>query len=55
MDEPVEMDEMDHDVLVAEFDLLWSRTPLAGDHQRMDQILRLIEAFEAMPRMAPSA
>ena len=49
------MDQIDYDALVAEFDWLWSRTPAAGDRQRMDQILRLIEAFEATRRIASSA
>jgi hypothetical protein len=49
------MDETAYDALVAEFDVLWSRAPMAGDLERMDQILRLIEAFDATRRMASSA
>lgn len=55
MDNRAAVDETDYDALVREFDLLWSRPPAAGDQQRMDQMLRLIEAFEATRRMASSA
>ncbi|MBB5391757.1 MULTISPECIES: hypothetical protein [unclassified Herbaspirillum] len=52
---PAELDEIEYYLLLAEFDLLWSRRPLPGDRQRMDQMMRLIEAFEAMRRIASSA
>lgn len=50
-----ELDEIGYHLLLAEFDMLWSRRPLPGDRQRMDQMMRLIEAFEATRRIASSA
>ncbi|NUU01026.1 hypothetical protein [Herbaspirillum robiniae] len=50
-----ELDEIEYHLLLAEFDLLWSRTPRPGDRERMDQMMRLIEAFEATRLMASSA
>ncbi|WP_165774494.1 hypothetical protein [Herbaspirillum robiniae] len=50
-----ELDEIEYHLLLAEFDQLWSRTPQPGDRERMDQMMRLIEAFEATRLMASSA
>lgn len=50
-----ELDDIEYHLLLAEFDLLWSRSPRRGDRQRMDQLMRLIEAFEARRRIASSA
>lgn len=53
-----ELDEIQYHLLVAEFDLLWARPPRPDGGQlreRMDQMMRLIEAFEATRRMASSA
>ncbi|MBO9537680.1 hypothetical protein [Herbaspirillum sp.] len=51
----IELDEIGYHLLLAEFDMLWSRRPLPGDRERMDQMMRLIEAFEATRRIAASA
>jgi hypothetical protein len=50
-----EFDESEYGRLLAEFDRLWSRAPRPGDRERMDQMMRLIEAFEATRRIASSA
>ncbi|MBG7619693.1 hypothetical protein I5R65_09495 [Herbaspirillum sp. AP02] len=47
MDLPPELSEIEYHLLVAEFDLLWSRRPEAALRERMDQMMRRIEAFEA--------
>ena len=52
MERHPELDEIEYHLLVAEFDQLWSRSPRKGDRERMDQMMRLIEAFEARRRMA---
>ncbi|WDZ97286.1 hypothetical protein Herbaro_05710 [Herbaspirillum sp. WKF16] len=53
-----ELDEIQYHLLVAEFDQLWARPPARDEgrrRERMDQMMRLIEAFEATRRMASSA
>lgn len=53
-----ELDEIQYHLLVAEFDQLWGRAPRLDDGQRrerMDQMMRLIEAFEATRRISSSA
>ena len=47
--------EIDYHLLVAEFYMLWSRPPEAARRARMDQMMRLISAFEESRRMASSA
>ncbi len=47
--------EIDYHLLVAEFDMLWSRRPDAALRARMDQMMRLISAFEESRRIASSA
>jgi hypothetical protein len=47
--------EIDYHLLVAEFDMLWSRRPDVGLRERMDQMMRLISAFEESRRIASSA
>lgn len=47
MDLPPELSEIEYHLLVAEFDLLWSRRPEAALRERMDQMMHRIEAFEA--------
>lgn len=48
-------DAIAYQLLLNEFDLLWSRPPQAGDRVRMDQLISLIAAYEARRRMASSA
>ncbi|MBV8625918.1 MAG: hypothetical protein JO174_20745 [Herbaspirillum sp.] len=55
MDLPPELSEIDYHLLVAEFDMLWSRRPEPALRERMDQMMRLISAFEESRRMASSA
>ncbi|MGO0792138.1 hypothetical protein ACTOWA_19940 [Herbaspirillum seropedicae] len=55
MELPVPMSEIDYHLLVAEFDMLWSRPPDAALRERMDQLMRLISAFEESRRIASSA
>lgn len=55
MDESASLSEIDYHLLVAEFDMLWSRAPAPGLRARMDQMMRLISAFEESRRMASSA
>ncbi len=55
MELPAPMSEIDYHLLVAEFDMLWSRRPDAALRERMDQMMRLISAFEESLRIASSA
>ena len=52
---PAPISEIDYHLLVAEFDMLWSRRPDVGLRERMDQMMRLISAFEESRRIASSA
>ncbi|WP_211450740.1 hypothetical protein [Collimonas antrihumi] len=38
--------EAEYDAIVAEFDLLWTRTTTPQEQSRMECMIRLIEAFE---------
>lgn len=48
--------EIEYYMMIVEFDMLWGRNTTAQEQQRMEHMIRLIDAFEAghtflMPRI----